>query len=102
MQWVSDMGSMASQAMSSVGNYFQDNQWAADALAGGAAAGLNYMAQKDEQEFKENFQRRQEERAWDKRMHLAEAPNIDTKQYDWSDLASGSLTDGGLIAGAQK
>jgi len=98
MQWVSDIGNVASQAFSGVGDFFQNNQWAADAAAGAAAAGLNYMAQKDEQEF----QRRETDKAWDRKMHLAKAPDINMDKYHWNDLASGSLTDGGLIAGGMK
>lgn len=103
MQWVSDVASVASDAMSGVGSFLEENQWASDALAGGAAAGLNYLSQKDEQKFL----RRQEDRAWDRKMHLAKAPDIDKEKYNWTDMASGSvtnggLTNGGLISGAQK
>jgi len=97
MQWFGEDG-VVSGAFSAVGEYFEKNQWASDALAGGAAAGLNYMAQKDEQEF----QRRETDKAWDRKMHLAKAPDINMDKYHWNDLASGSLTDGGLIAGGMK
>lgn len=94
MDWVNELADYGSKAL----DYLQDNEWAANALAGAAAGGAAYLLQKDQQ----NFERRENDRAWNRKLHLSEAPTVDEGQYDWSDLSSGSLTDGGLISQARK
>lgn len=79
-------------------DYLQNNEWAANALAGAAAAGGAYLLQKDQQ----NYQRREQQRAWDRQDELAKPGQLNQGQYDWSDLASGNITDGGLISQARK
>lgn len=95
MDWVNDFANTASDALTEVGNYLNENEWAANALAGAAAGGAAYLAQKDQQKF----DRRQTDKAWERKLSLAKAPNMDMNKYQWSDLSSGSMTNGGLIAG---
>lgn len=83
---------------SSALDYLNDNEWAANALAGAAGAGAAYLLQKDQQKY----ERRQQQRAWDRKDDLAKPGTINQNKYDWSDLASGSLTNGGLISRAQR
>ena len=92
--WINEIGKMGSTAL----DYLEDNEWAANALAGAAAGGLAYLNAQEERDFR----REESDRAWDRKLHLAEAPNIDAGQYDWSDLTQGGLTDGGLIAQAKR
>ena len=96
-EWITDAKEMASDAFSAVGEYMSENEWAANALTGAAVGGANYLMQKD----KQKAERRATDKAWDRKVSLAKAPNIDKSQYDWSDLANGSLTNGGLISSAQ-
>ena len=97
-QWVNDVAEAGSQALSDVGTYISENEWAANALAGGAVAAGNYLLQKDQQEY----ERRQSDKAWERKTSLAQAPDLDMEKYDWSDLSTGSMTNGGLIAGGIK
>lgn len=91
--WINDVADAASSAF----DYIGDNEWAANAIAGAASAGLSYY--QAEQEDKRR--REAEDRAWDRKMSLAQAPEVDQSKYDWSNLASGELTDGGLLKQAQ-
>lgn len=79
-------------------DYLNDNEWAANAVAGAAGAGAAYLLQKDQQKY----QRREQQRAWDRQDELAQPGTVSNAKYDWSDLASGSMTDGGLISQATK
>jgi hypothetical protein len=94
MDWVNDVAEYGSKAL----DYLTENEWAANAVAGAATAGLNYLAAKEEQDFR----REEADRAWDRKLHLSEAGTVDGEKYDWSDLANGGLTDGGLISQARK
>lgn len=79
--------------------YINDNQWAADALAGAAVAGGQYLMQKDQQDF----QREQSDQAWRRKLSLTEAPELNKDDYNWSNLTDGGLTgSGGLISRANK
>jgi len=98
MEWVTDLAESTSDAFSEVGNYLNENEWAANALAGAAAGGAAYLAQKDQQKF----QRRESDKAWERKVSLAQAPKMNMDKYNWSDLSAGSMTNGGLIAGNMK
>ena len=95
MEWVNDLVSGASDAFSEVGTYLNENEWAANALTGAAAGGAAYLAQKDQQKY----ERRATDKAWERKVSLSQAPNINMDKYNYSDLSSGSMTNGGLIAG---
>src|SRR5690554_3605790 len=79
-------------------NYIKKNEWAANAIAGAAVAGGNYLLQKDQQKF----QQRQEDRAWNRKLELTKAPSLDGSKLDWSNLVDGGLTGSGLISEASK
>lgn len=93
--WITDIGDDISGAFTATANYMNENEWAANALSGAASAGAGYLLQKDQQKAV----RRESDKAWERKVSLSQAPNIDMNQYDWSDLSSGSLTNGGLIGG---
>jgi hypothetical protein len=93
-EWVNDLTDVGSSAL----EYLNDNEWAANALSGAAGAGLNYLVQKDQQKY----QRREQQRAWDRQDTLAKPGTVNPDRYDWSDLANGSMTNGGLISSARK
>lgn len=94
MDWVNSIADYGSQAL----DYLAENEWAANALAGAAVAGVSYLTAKEEQDFR----REESDRAWDRKLHLSEAGSVDEAKYDWSDLANGGLTDGGLISQAKQ
>lgn len=98
MEWVTDVANGASKAFNATATYFSNNEWAANALAGAAAGGAAYLMQKDQQDF----QRREADKAWDRKVSLAKGGDVDMAKYDWSDLSSGGLTDGGLISQAKR
>ena len=77
--------------------YVRDNEWAANAVAGAAVAGGQYLLQKDQQEY----QTRREDKSWDRRMELTKAPKLNREDYDWSNLAGNGL-NGGLISQANQ
>lgn len=94
MEWVNAISDYGSAAL----DYLEDNEWAANAVAGAATAGLNYLVAKDEQDFR----REEADRLWNRKMELTKAGTLDAGKYNWSNLADGGLTDGGLIAAAKK
>jgi len=95
MEWINDIAEGVSGAFVGAATYLNENEWAANALTGAATAGAGYLVQKDQQKAT----RRESDKAWERKVSLSQAPDIDMNQYDWSDLSNGSLTDGGLIAG---
>lgn len=78
--------------------YVNENQWAADALAGAAVAGGQYLLQKDQQQYQEE----QDDKAWRRKLSLTEAPELNKDQYQWSNLTDGGLTGNGLISKAKQ
>ena len=77
-------------------NYVSNNEWAANAVAGAAVAGGQYLLQKDQQKY--DTQR--EDKAYNRRMELTKAPTINKADYDWSNLSGDGLVGGGLISQA--
>jgi hypothetical protein len=102
MDWLIEVGETAgdyaSDAFTEVGVYFQDNEWAANALQGAAAGGAAYLVQKDQQEH----ERRQADKKWDRETSLLQAPNINMEKYRWDDMVNGGLTDRGLLSKANR
>jgi len=78
--------------------FLKKNEWAANAVAGAAVAGGNYLLQKDQQEY----DTRREDKAWNRKMELTKAPTINKADYDWSNLSGGGLMGGGLISQAKR
>lgn len=90
---LSDFGSDALEVL-------RQNEWAANALAGAAQAGLGYLARRDEIRAKERAADRDREH----QMYMASAGDIDLAGYgnNYSTLTNGALTDAGLIRQSQK
>lgn len=94
-----DVGGAIKEYATKAFSYVNENQWAADALAGGAVAAGQYLLQKDQQEFQE----KQDDKAWRRKLSLTEAPALNKDQYQWSNLTDGGLTgSGGLISRAKQ
>ncbi|WP_020409801.1 hypothetical protein [Hahella ganghwensis] len=73
-------------------DYVNENEWAADAIAGAAGAGLTYLQQKDQQKHEERLYRMRND--WENERYYAQgAGNSKSTQY-------GSLTKGLLTQGA--
>jgi hypothetical protein len=102
MEWLIEAGEAAadyaSDAFTGVGEYLQDNEWAANALQGAAAGGAAYLVQKDQQKH----ERRQADKKWDRKTSLLQAPNINMEKYRWDDMVNGGLTDNGLLSKANR
>lgn len=96
--WISTGIEVGSQALADVGTYLSENEWAANAMAGAAVGAANYLTQKDQQKY----ERRETDKAWDRKVSLAKAPDVDMDKYNWSDLSGGSMTNGGLIGAQMK
>lgn len=80
-------------------DYLKDNEWAANALAGAATAGLTYLAAQDQIKA----QRRETQRQREHQMYLSSAGDVNVDQYgDYSTLTNGALTDSGLLSQAKK
>jgi hypothetical protein len=94
----SSVGAKLAGYASDAFSYVQNNEWAANAVAGAATAGAGYLIQKDQQDY----DTRREDKAWNRKMELTKAPTIDGAAYDWSSLTDGGLTDGGLITQANQ
>jgi len=60
--WFSPIVDSVSSGFTSAFDYLDNHEWAANALAGGAAAGLSYLGQKDIQKNQEKLYRMREDR----------------------------------------
>lgn len=94
--WVNDFSGSASKALTDIGTYISKNEWAADLATGAAVAGLNYLAAKDERDFR----REENDRAYKRKVDMASAGEVSMDQYDWSKLAQSDVMGGGLISDA--
>lgn len=70
-------------------NYIDNNEWAANALAGAAGAGLSYLGQKDIQKRQEKIYRMREDRE-DNRFFVGGSAGMGS----YGSLTNGLLTNG--------
>jgi hypothetical protein len=89
--WFSPIVDTVSSGFTSAFNYIDNNEWAANMLAGGASAGLNYMVQKDANEQYMKALDRREDRE-DRRYFVGGSPGMGS----YGSLTNGLLTNGSL------
>ena len=77
--------------VSSAFNYLSENEWAANAVAGAATAGLNYYANKEAAKEAEKMARKQNE--WANQRYYSQTGGVDLV----GGYRGGSLTNGILI-----